>query len=309
MKGDLTSIRMFVAAYEEGTFTAAAIRENATQSGVSQHIAQIEDLLGVTLFLRAKAGVSPTPAAKSFYAKCVELLRVHHHAIESTRQFGHGLTGDVMVGLMPTLTQVALAPALMAFSHAHPNVRALVIEGFSGSLTDSILANELDFAIIPTFEGRTGVHMTHFGTSPEVLISGPGVQLCHGKPVALKDLAPLKLVVPGTRNTRRRTIETYCTAYGATIDQLLELDSLSGTLDLVRKGDWQTILPMPAVMNRLDGTVLTINPVSDPPLQMDMVVISRANKSIPPAAQAFIEALGASMADLNSKWKDFLRES
>ncbi|HWE99886.1 MAG TPA: LysR family transcriptional regulator [Caulobacteraceae bacterium] len=305
MKGDLTSIKMFVAAYEEGTFTAAAVRENATQSGVSQHIAQLEDLLGVTLFLRAKVGVSPTPAAQSLYSKCVELLRVHHHAIESVRQFGQGLSGNVTMGLMPTLTQAALGPTLTAFSKAHPNVRPLVMEAFSASLTDSILAEEIDFAILPAFEGRTGIHLLHFGTVPEVLVSASGGSLRHRQPVALRDLESLKLVVPGDQNTRRRTIETYCTAYGAKIDQLFELDSLAGTLDFVGQSDWQAILPMPAVMNRLDGSVLTINPIADPPLQMEMVVISRANKSLRPSAHAFIEALAETVASLNRQWNDF----
>ena len=36
--GSFRDIRMFVAAYEERSFTAAAKRENATQSGVSQHM-------------------------------------------------------------------------------------------------------------------------------------------------------------------------------------------------------------------------------------------------------------------------------
>ncbi|MFM5923502.1 MAG: LysR family transcriptional regulator [Novosphingobium sp.] len=306
MKGDLTSIKMFVAAYEEGTFTAAAIRENATQSGVSQHVAQIEDVLGVNLFLRAKSGVSPTPAAQSFYTKCLELLRVHHHAIESVRQFGQGFSGNVTIGLMPALTQVALAPTLLAFSRANPNVRTMVMEAFSASLTDMILAEEIDFAIIPAFGGRTGIHMTHFGSVPEVLVSAADGSLCHGQPVSLRDLDPLKLVVPGNHNTRRQTIETYCTGNGARIDRLFELDSLAGTLDFVRQSDWQTILPVPALVNRLDGSEFALNPLTGPPLQLQMVAISRADKSLTPAAQAFIEALASSVAGLNSKWEEFL---
>ena len=52
MSGSLRDIRLFIAAYEERSFTAAAIRENATQSGVSQHIRKLEELhdLGVTQF-------------------------------------------------------------------------------------------------------------------------------------------------------------------------------------------------------------------------------------------------------------------
>ncbi|MGB3124969.1 MAG: LysR family transcriptional regulator, partial [Pseudomonas sp.] len=40
-------MQMFVAVYETRSFTAAAAREFATQSGISQHIKQIEEMLGV----------------------------------------------------------------------------------------------------------------------------------------------------------------------------------------------------------------------------------------------------------------------
>jgi len=59
----LRDIRIFLAAYEERSFTAAAIHEHATQSGVSQHIRKLEEGFRVKLFSRAKGQVSPTPAA------------------------------------------------------------------------------------------------------------------------------------------------------------------------------------------------------------------------------------------------------
>ena len=65
----MQNLRIFVAAYEEGSFTLAANRENATQSGVSQHIRNLEDRYGVQLFRREKGRVFPTPAADRFSTK------------------------------------------------------------------------------------------------------------------------------------------------------------------------------------------------------------------------------------------------
>jgi LysR family nitrogen assimilation transcriptional regulator len=58
----LSQIRAVIAVCEEGSFTRAAERENATQSGISQHVAAVERALGVRLFERSTAGVAPTPA-------------------------------------------------------------------------------------------------------------------------------------------------------------------------------------------------------------------------------------------------------
>ena len=57
MSESLRDIRIFVAAYEERSFTAAAIREHATQSGVSQHIRKLEEGFRVKLFSRDRKSV------------------------------------------------------------------------------------------------------------------------------------------------------------------------------------------------------------------------------------------------------------
>ncbi len=53
----LRQIRAIIAVCEEGSFTRTAARENATQSGISQHVAAAERTLGVKLFERTAAGV------------------------------------------------------------------------------------------------------------------------------------------------------------------------------------------------------------------------------------------------------------
>ena len=44
----LRQLNSLIAVYEEGSFTAASERENATQSGISQHISAIEKELELT---------------------------------------------------------------------------------------------------------------------------------------------------------------------------------------------------------------------------------------------------------------------
>jgi DNA-binding transcriptional LysR family regulator len=67
MPDSLRSIEVFVATYEERSFTAAAKREHATQSGVSQHVRKLEDRLGVKLFSRDRGQVAPTPVGDTYY--------------------------------------------------------------------------------------------------------------------------------------------------------------------------------------------------------------------------------------------------
>ena len=169
--GSFRDIRLFVAAYEERSFTAAARRENATQSGVSQHVRKLEDSLGVSLFVRSKGRVVATPAGDSYYRHCIELLNAHAKATADVRRHGAGLQGDIVIGLMPTMTRCALAPVLARFIDNHPNVVVRVVEGYSAALTEQVLAGQLEFAVVPAFSGVAGLKSRLFLRTPELLVS------------------------------------------------------------------------------------------------------------------------------------------
>src|SRR3974377_1967542 len=84
----LRQIRAVIAVCEEGSFTRAAERENATQSGISQHVAAAEQALGVKRFERTPPGVTPTPAGLRYYRRCVEAVGALDQAADEARSLG-----------------------------------------------------------------------------------------------------------------------------------------------------------------------------------------------------------------------------
>lgn len=307
MSDSLRGIRLFVAAYEERSFTAAARRENATQSGVSQHIRRLEETSGVQLFSRGTSSVSPTPAGDGYYKKCLEILRVHTEAAAILERYGRGLVGEIKIGLMPTLTRRALAPALSRFLESNPNIVVRVHEAESAVLTEEVQAGDVDFAVVPAFDSPKGLRVRRFVRTPEVLVSCKNSTLEPMAPVRLRDLGPMKIVVPQNQNTRRTTIETYFVSCGAQIERFVELDAILGTLDMVLYGNWLTILPgvMFTPLNNQDR--FTVNPLCDPPLFTELVVIEPGRRSMTEAAQAFSELLKLETERINSIWDGLSR--
>jgi DNA-binding transcriptional LysR family regulator len=305
MSESLRDIRLFVAAYEEGSFTAAALRENATQSGVSQHMHKLEARFGVELFQRGSGSTTPTPAGDVYYRHCIEILRAYEASKNEMKAFKAGLSGQIIVGLMPTMTRCALGPALASFMAENPNVQVRVIEGYSAMLTERVRASQCSFAVVPAFQGGAGLHMRGFQSTPEVLVSSRSSPLEHMKPVRLSDLEPLKIVLPSPENTRRRTIETYLSSNGARVARVLELDSMFGTLDLVANTDWVTILPGVMMASEIDRNLLTVNMIVEPEFSLDLVLIEPMQMPIEPVAEAFLTALEDETAALNARWPDF----
>ena len=291
MVPSLREIRLFVAVYEEQSFTAAAVREHATQSGVSQHIRNLEDRLGVQLLDRQK-GVRPTPAGTAYYLRCLEVLKAHALARRTLDEFSRGLAGDVVVGLMPSMTRSILAPAFLAFSGQHPNVHVRIVEAYSSVLTHALRAGELDFAIVPrSSEPTTGVRSTLFAHTPEFLVSSAGSGLVHGQPVRLSERRDLKLVLPGQANARRPMLEQYFATHRVTVAARLEFDTMLGTIDLVASSDWHTVLPGVFVSRDVDSGRFTLNPLADPALELDLMLIEPERQPRSAAAAAFLDTL------------------
>jgi DNA-binding transcriptional LysR family regulator len=213
---------------------------------------------------------------------------------------------------MPTMTRCALAAALARFVAAHPNVNVHVTEGYSAALTQLVRAGEVDFAIVPAFSGGVGLKSRLFLRTPELLVSaagpsrpdgsaGPAPILRHGAPVRLIDRGPLKLVLPSRMNTRRGNLETYCATVGAEVTRIIELDTMFGTLDFVARGDWVTILP--ALMMAAGSTQgFTVNPIVDPALTLDLVLIEPARRTLTPAAALFLAMLEEEARSISAGW-------
>jgi len=300
----LRQVRAVIAVCEEGSFTRAAERENATQSGISQHVATVERTLGVKLFERSARGIVPTPAGLRYYKSCVEAVGRLENANEEARGLAGVVTGDLRIGLMPTFTRAVLAPTLEHFVPRYPDVRLHVFEGYSGLLTEMVRDDELDFAIVPAFEGQIGLKSRLLVRDREVLISGRHRGLDPLAPVRLAALAPLKVVVPAPHNVRRRNLDTYFQTHGIEVAATLEMDAMMGTFEFIARSDWVTVLPSVIAVNDIDKGDLIVNPIVDPPMHIDCVVIQPARRTLSTQARLFLERFEAEVAHIQEVWDE-----
>jgi DNA-binding transcriptional LysR family regulator len=305
----LRQVRAVIAVCEEGSFTRAAQREFATQSGISQHVAAVERTLGVQLFERTPGGVVPTPAGLRYYKSCVAAVGQLATAGEEVRGLAGHVTGDLRVGLMPTFTRAVLAPTLDDFVPRHPDVRMHVVEGYSGVLTEMVLADELDFAIVPAFEGQVGLKSRLLVRDREMLLSSPRRGLTPLAPVRLADLNPLKVVVPGPENVRRRNLDTYFQTHGVEVAAMLEMDAMIGTLEFVARSDWVTVLPSLISVNDIATGELVVNPIAAPSLYAEFVLIQPARRTLSTQARLFLERFEAEIGHIQNVWAEALRPS
>lgn len=295
----LQQLKYFAAVYEQGSFSAAAERVNATQSGLSMHVSQMEKRYDVQLFHRSSSGVTPTEAGRAFYQEAVKVLAASDHAQERLKTLAKSVVGHVHVGLMPTFTRAVLSEALLRFSDEYPEVRLSVSEGYSASLAKEVIEGRLDFAVVPaSFAINEALSSKPLGEDRECLVCAAGRDIpIRGEGVLLREMEPLRLVLPGRGNARRNLIDSYLALNDVKVARILELDTMHGTLNLVAKSDWVTILPGILCLPDRDGARRTVAPLVDPPLTVDYMRIETRKRALSPVAQLFADVL---QEELNS---------
>ncbi len=116
----LNGLRAFEVAARQGSFTRAAVELRVTQAAVSQQIQRLEDLLGVSLFVRASAGLILTDEGVALHPV---LTRAFDEIGGMLDRFEGGRYRETLhIGVVTTYAVGWLVERLHSFEAAHPGI-------------------------------------------------------------------------------------------------------------------------------------------------------------------------------------------
>jgi LysR family transcriptional regulator, nitrogen assimilation regulatory protein len=299
---ELKQIRCFVAAYEEGSFSKAALREHCTQPGLSVYIQHLEHMLAHRLFDRKARGVTATIAGRHFYACCADVLKTVSIAKQRMLEMAGKVATDINIGVSPTLFKGVLPQMLPEYLRAHPYVDVRLAEAYSGTLTDWVVSGEVQVAIVTKPPIHLGLETTHFFRDRLVLVTrGNGKNQEGRKPRRRSsgELQKLKLILPSPRHSLRQVIEAAAVRLGAAESgRIVEIDGMLGTLELVRNSDWATVVASIAVMDEVKQGRLIAEPIYGPELWLDFYLIRTKELPLSPACRDFLHSLKETIASV-----------
>src|SRR4051812_11384534 len=110
---ELRHLRYFSAVAAHGSFNRAADSLNLTQPALSRQVKDLEEELGVRLFLRRANAVTLTEAGEVFYEEASEILDRTEQAIARVR--ANDKSEKLRVGYGPSLTAGILPQAIERF--------------------------------------------------------------------------------------------------------------------------------------------------------------------------------------------------
>ena len=302
----IRGLQAFVAVYEEQSFSRAAERENATQSGISTQVKNLELKLGTQLLIRDRKQYRLTPAGQTVYREGQNILRALLATETAVAEMDKDVTGLVRFGLIPSLTRSVVRPALDQFKADFPQVELSLLEEYSASLMRRVLDGDLDFALVPAGDIPTGLTARFVGRDREMLIGGVAAleSYPHLSPIPLRALAGKRLIVPTAQNIRRKRIDNLLSAHDVWLGEIMEMDGMLATLEMVATQDWHAILPSALCYNDMDGTRRKLNVISDPPMSFDYVSVTKTETALPRAASLLSDHIARHTNLILEDWDD-----
>lgn len=119
---ELRHYRYFVAVAERLNFSQAAQVLHVAQPALSRAVHDMEDEIGVPLFLRNKPHIQLTPAGLTFLEEARRLLAEAQEAVELTRRSSRGEVGELNLAYVAALSDGLIPRLLRRFRAEFPTV-------------------------------------------------------------------------------------------------------------------------------------------------------------------------------------------
>ena len=287
-----TTLRYFLAVAQSGSLTEASARLHVAASALSRQIAGLEAQLGTPLFERHPRGMVLTAAG--------EILAVHARRtlLDAERALGEiGALQGLRAGQVRLATSDAFANELVPrlcveFQRTYAGVQFSVIALPTAQVPDAVRSGAADIGLCFSRAPHKDIDVAYRQSAPVLALLPPGHPLASAGSVTLAQMAGYPLALPPPETTVRQMIDIVCSRQGLQLDAVLISNHAKTVVNFVRLGGGLSVASEIAVRHLVaEGAVVAL-PISDPGMDLrDIEIQTLAGRSLPVAAQAFLELL------------------
>jgi LysR family transcriptional regulator, hydrogen peroxide-inducible genes activator len=144
----LRQLEYFVALATHLNFRKAAEASFVSQPTLSGQIAQLEAMLGVTLFERHPRGAELTQAALALLPEAKRTLNSADRFVQVAESVGTPLTGPLRIGVIPTVGPYLLPKIVPAVRKAFPDLQMFLREDTTSRLLQMLDIGDLDLLLL-----------------------------------------------------------------------------------------------------------------------------------------------------------------
>lgn len=252
---ELSDLLIFRAVVEAGGVSRAAERLHRVQSNITTRIRQLEDKLGVSLFVREGKRMRLSPAGAILLdhsARLLDLARETREAVQDTEP-----RGLLRLGAMESTASVRLPVPLSRFHQRYPQVSIELRSGNPQQLMSLLLAGELDAALVtePVNDERVEKIAIY---EEELIIIAPRDQR---RIRTIADSKEQGILAFEHGCPHRKRLEDWLARDGKLPERIIEISSYHALLGCVVAGMGIALMPKSVLETFPDRDLLSVHPL------------------------------------------------
>lgn len=263
-------------------FATAAEHCFVTQPTLSMQLQKLEEELGVQLFDRSRVPVRPTEVGKDIIAQARIVLAEAKKVQEIVQNQKQELSGELRVGVIPTLAPYLIPLFITNFLDKYPNVRVVVQEMLTDQIVEKLNHELLDVGLLVTPLENKSIRELPLFYEAFVAYVNPDHALAKAEAIDPAELDLEELWVLNEGHCFRSQVLNICNRgvhVGA--EGKGHLDYRSGSLEtlkrIVETQHGLTLLPELSVLDMPEEKLRLVRPFREPqPLREVSLVVHRS---------------------------------
>jgi len=261
----IRQLRHFLSLARHNHFSRAADACLVTQSSLSASIKELENILGASLFERTKRSVMLTQLGHDMLDLAQQVTARMDDLTDMARGAGAALSGDLRMGVIPTIGPFLLPRVLPGLREAYPELALYLREDHSDALLRQLADGTLDLILLALPYDMEKVETFDFADDPFLAVFPRGHALAEYETMTPARMADHPLLVLEQGNCL--TAQTLALGKTGHTEHAgpFQATSLHTLVQMIDNGLGVTVLPKMAIdAGILRGLKLDMRPFSSP---------------------------------------------
>ncbi|MBP0021627.1 MAG: LysR family transcriptional regulator [Cyanobacteria bacterium SBLK] len=314
----IEQLQAFLAVADAGNFGQAAKQCGITQSTISRQIQALEGELGLPLFHRT-ARVKLTVAGEQLLSRAKRICLEWDNATRELAELRDGKQPELCVAAIHSACAHYLPPILQQFCRDYPEVQLRVTALGSDRALKVLRDNLVDVAIVMNNQFLTASPETiveHLYNEPVQILMAANHPLTQHDRVPWSELVSYPQVVFKDGYGMQRLVQERFEKFGATLNAVMELNTLDAFRGVVRQGNAIALLPQGALVEAQNDPSLAIRSIAstqaiaggieDSNLTRQVVLVTTCDRLLIPPIQHFCNLVRQTLQKQQRKEEEYI---
>lgn len=273
---------------------AAAEALAITQPALSKTLRELEDALGVKLFLRDKKGMMLTRFGEVFLQHAAASIASLRQGIDSIKLAGNSGGLAVAVGVLPNVAASVMPKVVHLFKQQAPNTNVRIVMGSNSHLLDQLRLGELDLVLgrLAQPEYMIGLAFEQLYFESLVLAVRTGHPLLTTSRFRLKMISDYPWMLPHYGTIIRMEAERFLLAQGIALSHdIIETTSISFGRSYLLCGDSIWFAPRGAAEPDIENGSIALLPLATGSMEGPVGITMRADTMPVPSAALMMQSI------------------